>query len=218
MVYTWKNIIDPLKLKKNNQPSWYCGVDFTVGIALCGIGIGIGGGMAWHGVALLYVPWFFAWLPLEWRHCTSCHSVFLCALALCIELRHFSLWCSIFLLAMATSLLPKQKRRICCAWQQWGNVSHCREPHWLCYQLWDGFLLLPQGPSTKQNKTINLCSVWHWLQHQWHVNIVHHVAHGDVVLLCHWHCDIHDWSCGVFCSGSKTEEIIHCHEVQWWCW
>jgi len=103
-----------LKLIKNNQPSWYHGIDFTVGIVLCGIG----SGEAWHGMALLYMPWFLAYLPLEWRHCALRRGIFLHAAVLCIVLQHFSLCRSVFLLAVATSLLPKQKRRKCCAWQQ----------------------------------------------------------------------------------------------------
>jgi len=70
---------------------------------------------------------------------------FLCAAALCIVLQCFSLCHSIFLLAAATFLLPKQeKKKILCmaaeamlaiAMSCTGGITSRR----------DGFILLPQG-------------------------------------------------------------------------
>jgi len=149
---------------------WYCDIDFSIGIALHGIG----GGEAWHGVTLHAVVFCMFTTQVGTLLIVPWH--FLCAAALHIMLQHVFLCCSVFLLAAATSLLPKQNITKLCAWQQWGNVSHHHELHWQCYQLWGWFYNIATRSLTKQ-KTINLCGVWCQLQCWW----------CDTLLLCHWH-------------------------------
>ncbi len=105
-----------------------------------------------------------------------------CAVAFFFMLQCCASCCSIFLCAASFFFLPLQL--LCSQSKKEDNSVHGSSEVMLAIaasctgsvtSCGDGFILLPQGPLTKQ-KTINLCGVWHQPECWWRVNIVCHIT------------------------------------------